>query len=113
MAKSKIAKHHPTGSRNELDMMKLAYANNFPRRISSMCKLATVIKAIQRNLTKRQLQLFMKDIYGHFLKCRNFPFSCLILRNVLLKQVAHRECKEKDLLWFQIGEHLIHLSIGE
>ncbi|GAY35510.1 hypothetical protein CUMW_278510 [Citrus unshiu] len=78
-----------------------------------MCNFSTVVKAIERNLTKRQLRLFKNDIFGHFLECQNFPFSGVILHNVLLRQVAHGEYKGEDQLWFQIGEHLIHLSIGE
>ena len=53
MAKSKIAKLHLTGSRNELGMMKLVYADHFLGRISSMCTLATVVKAKKKKLTKR------------------------------------------------------------
>ena len=94
-------------------MMKLAYADHFPRRISSMCNIFTVIKAIDRKLTKRQFRLFKNDIFGHFLECRNFPFSGVILHNVLLRQVAHGEYRGEDQLWFQIGEYLIRLSIGE
>ena len=78
MAKSK-------GLRNELGMIKLPYADHFSRRISSVCKLATVVKAIEKNLTKRQLHLFKDDIFGYFLECQNFPFSSVILHNVLLR----------------------------
>ena len=93
--------------------MKLAYADHFPRRISSMCNIFTVIKAIDRKLTKRQFRLFKNDIFGHFLECRNFPFSGVILHNVLLRQMAHREYRGQDQLWFQISEYLICLSIRE
>ncbi|GAY62287.1 hypothetical protein CUMW_216610, partial [Citrus unshiu] len=62
---------------------------------------------------KRQLRLFKDDIFGHFLECRNFLFSGVILNNVLLRQVAHGEYRENDQLWFQISKLLICLSIGE
>ncbi|GAY31825.1 hypothetical protein CUMW_272370 [Citrus unshiu] len=78
-----------------------------------MCNLSTVVKAIERKLTKQQLRLFKEYIFGHFLECRNFPFSGVILHNVLLRQGAHGEYNGEDQLWFQIGEHLIHLSIAE
>ena len=40
-------------------------------------------------------------------------FSGVILHNVLLRQVAHGEYMGEDQLWFQIGEHLIRLSIAQ
>ena len=93
--------------------MKLAYTDHFPGRISSTCNFSTVVKAIERKLTKRQLRLFKDHIFGYFLECRNFPFSGVTLYNVLLRQVDHGEYKGEDQLWFQIVKHLIHLSIGE
>ena len=106
MAKSKV-------SRNELGRMKLPYTDHFPGQIWSMCSFSTVIKFIERKLTKQQLRLFKDDIFGHFLECRSIPFSGVILHNVLLRQVAHGEYRGEDQLWFQIGEYLIRLSIGE
>ena len=94
----------------EVGKMYFRYADHFPSRISSMCKLSSVIKAIEEKLTKRQLTMFKKDIFGHFLECRSFPFSGVILHNLLLRQV---EDSREDQLWFQIGEHLIRLSIVE
>ena len=85
-------------SRNELGRMKLAYADHFPWRISSMYNFSTVVKAIDRKLTKRQLHMFKKYIFGPFLQCRNFPFNGVILHNVLLRQVAHGEYREEDQL---------------
>ncbi|XP_052287642.1 uncharacterized protein LOC112498263 [Citrus sinensis] len=97
----------------EVGKMYFSYADHFPGRISSMCKLSSVIKAIEEKLTKRQLTMFKNDIFGHFLECRSFPFSGVILHNLLLRQVAHEEDSREDQLWFQIGEHLIRLSIVE
>ncbi|KAH9667254.1 hypothetical protein KPL70_020965 [Citrus sinensis] len=57
--------------------------------------------------------MLKNDIFGHFLECRSFPFSGVILHNLLLRQVAHEEDSRDDQLWFQIGEHLIRLSIVE
>ena len=85
-------------SRNKLSKMKLAYADHFPGRISSMCNFSTVIKAIEQKLTKRQLHMFKKYIFGPFLECQNFPFSGVILHNVLLRQVAHGEYREDNQL---------------
>ena len=95
-------------SKNERGKMYFAYADHFSGQISSMCNLSRVVKAIERKLTKWQLQLFKKDIFGHFLECRSFLFSDVILHNVLPRQVAHEEDSREDQLWFQIGEHLIH-----
>ncbi|GAY59143.1 hypothetical protein CUMW_192300 [Citrus unshiu] len=106
MAKSKV-------SRNELGRMILPYADHFPGRILSICNLSTGVKVIERKLTKRQLYLLKKGIFGHFLECRSFPFCGVILHNILLRQVDHGEYRLEDQLWFQIGEHLICLSIGE
>ncbi|GAY42361.1 hypothetical protein CUMW_066240 [Citrus unshiu] len=97
----------------DVGKMYFSYADHFPGRISSMCKLSSVIKAIEEKLTKRPLTMFKKDIFGHFLECRSFPFSGVILHNLLLRQVAHEEDSREDQLWFQIGEHLIRLSIVE
>ncbi|GAY52682.1 hypothetical protein CUMW_143770 [Citrus unshiu] len=97
----------------EVGMMYFCYANHFSGQISSMCNLSLVVKAIDEKLTKRQLNMFKKDIFGHFLECRSFPFSEVILHNLLLRQVAHEEDSREDQLWFQIGEHLIRLSIVE
>ena len=97
----------------EVGKMYFRYADHFPGRISSMCMLSSVVKAIEEKLTKRQLSMFKKDIFGHFLECRSFPFSGVILHNLLLRQVAHEEDSREDQLWFQIGKHLIRLSIVE
>ncbi|GAY58583.1 hypothetical protein CUMW_188100 [Citrus unshiu] len=97
----------------EVGKMYFHYADHFPGRISSMCKLSSVVKAIEEKLTKRQLSMFKKDIFGHFLECRSFPFSGVILHNLLLRQVTHEEDSREDQLWFQFGEHLIRLSIVE
>ncbi|GAY57721.1 hypothetical protein CUMW_181630 [Citrus unshiu] len=97
----------------EVGKMYFRYADHFPSRISSMCKLSSVVKVIEEKLTKRQLNVFKKDIFGHFLECRSFPFSGVILHNFLLRQVAHEEDSREDQLWFQIGKHLIRLSIVE
>ena len=78
-------------SRNKLGKMKLAYADHFLGRISSMCNFSIVIKVIERKLTKRQLRLFKDNIFGHFLECQIFPFSAVILHNILLRQVTHGE----------------------
>ncbi|KDO37098.1 hypothetical protein CISIN_1g039185mg [Citrus sinensis] len=97
----------------EVGMMYFRYADHFSGRILSMCNLSSIIKAIEEKLTKRQLNLFKKDIFGYFLECRSFPFSGVILHNLLLRQVAHEEDSREDQLWFQISEHLILLSIVE
>ncbi|GAY65099.1 hypothetical protein CUMW_238640, partial [Citrus unshiu] len=97
----------------KVGMMYFRYADHFSGRISSMCNLSSVVKAIEEKLTKRQLNLFKKDIFGHFLECRNFSFSGVILHNLLLRQVAHEEDSREDQLCFQIGEHLFRLSIVE
>ncbi|GAY65969.1 hypothetical protein CUMW_245110, partial [Citrus unshiu] len=59
----------------EVGKMYFCYADHFPGRISSMCMLSSVVKAIEEKLTKRQFSMFKKDIFGHFLECRSFPFS--------------------------------------
>ncbi|KAK9181049.1 hypothetical protein WN944_024186 [Citrus x changshan-huyou] len=97
----------------EVGKMYFRYADHFPGRISSMCMLSSVVKAIEEKLTNRQLRMFKKDIFGHFLECRSFPFSGVILHNLLLRQVAHEEDSHEDQLWFQIGKHVIRLSIVE
>ncbi|GAY56585.1 hypothetical protein CUMW_173050 [Citrus unshiu] len=86
----------------EVGRMYFRYANHFPGRILSMCNLSSVVKTIDEKLIKRQLNMFKKDIFRHFLECRSFPFSG-----------AHEEDSREDQLWFQIGEHLIRLSIVE
>ncbi|GAY66887.1 hypothetical protein CUMW_252420 [Citrus unshiu] len=97
----------------EVGKMYFRYTDHFSGRISTMCKLSLVVKAIEEKLTKPRLSMFKKDIFGHFLECRSFPFSGVILHNLLLRQVAHKEDSREDQLWFQIGEHLIRLSIVE
>ena len=67
MRKSKIALHNSPGPMKKPGMMKIPYADHFPRRITSMCKLDAVVNAIQEKLTKQQLQLFKENIFGHFL----------------------------------------------
>lgn len=37
----------------------------------------------------------------------------MIVHNILLRQVSHGDGNDKDELWFQVGDHLIRLSIGE
>ncbi|XP_024042914.1 uncharacterized protein LOC112099703 [Citrus clementina] len=97
----------------EPGMMKIPYVDHFPGRITSMCKLDVVVNAIREKLTRQQLKLFKDNIFGHFLQCRSYPFSGVIVHNILLRQVSHGDGKGKDELWFQVGDHLIRLSIGE
>ncbi|GAY68199.1 hypothetical protein CUMW_262290 [Citrus unshiu] len=94
-------------------MMKILYADHFPERITSMCKLDVVVNAIWETLTKQQLQPFKENIFGHFLQCRSYPFNGVIMHNILLRQVSYGAGNEKDELWFQVGDHLIRLSIEE
>ena len=82
----------------EVGKMYFRYADHFLGRISSMCKLSSVVKAIEEKLTKRQLSMLKKDIFGHFLECRSFPFSGVIFHNLLLRQVAHKEDNCDDQL---------------
>lgn len=42
----------------------------------------------------------------------SYAFSDVIIHNLLFRQVTHEETDE-DQLWFQIGECLTCLSIGE
>ena len=95
----------------EVGKMYFYYADYFLGRISSMCNLSSVVKAIEEKLIKRWLNLFKKHIFGHFLECWSFPFSRVILHNLLLRQVDHEEDSRENQLWFQIGKHLIRLSI--
>ena len=113
MGKSKLALHNPPGPIKEPGMMKIPYVDHFPGRITSMCKLDVVVNAIREKLTRQQLQLFKDNIFGHFLQCRSYPFSGVIVHNILLRQVSHGDGNDKDELWFQVGDHLIRLSIGE
>ena len=46
----------------EVGKMYFGYADHFPGRISSMCKLSSVVKAIEEKLTNRQLRMFKKEI---------------------------------------------------
>ncbi|GAY67394.1 hypothetical protein CUMW_256080 [Citrus unshiu] len=89
MGKSKIALHNSPGPTKERGMMKIPYADHFPGRITSMCKLDVVVNVIREKLTKQQLQLFKDNIFGHFLQCRSYPFSGAIVHNILLRQVSH------------------------
>ena len=78
-----------------------------------MCKLDVVVNAIREKLTKQQLKLCKDDIFGHFLQCRSYPLSGVIVHNILLQQVSHGVGNDKDELWFQVGDHFIRLSIEE
>lgn len=43
MVKSKIAIYNQSGSKNEPVMIKVPYGDNFPRRITNICKLDIVV----------------------------------------------------------------------
>lgn len=90
--------------------MKISYSDHFFGRVTSMCKLDTVV-AIREKLTKPQLKLFKDNIFGHFIKCRSYPFNGIIVPNILLWQVSHGERNEKDELWFQVCDNLICLFV--
>ena len=77
-------------------MMKIPYGDHSPGRITSMCKLDVVVNAIREKLIKRQLKLFKDDIFGHFRQCRSYPFSGIIVHNILFRQVSHGAGNEKD-----------------
>ncbi|KAL9444201.1 hypothetical protein AB3S75_017393 [Citrus x aurantiifolia] len=112
MAKTKLAKRNPPEPGKEPGVMKLYFNDHFPGRISETSKFKKVIAAIQCKLTRKQLSLFRSDVFGHFLDLGSYNFSGVIFHNLLLRQVAHKETN-KNQLWFQIGEHLVRLSIGE
>ncbi|KDO39422.1 hypothetical protein CISIN_1g036576mg, partial [Citrus sinensis] len=42
-----------------------------------------------------------------------YPFSGIIVHNILLRQVSHGVGNDKNELWFQVGDHLIWPSIRE
>ena len=96
MAKLKIALHNPLGPKKEVRMMKIPYGDHFPGCITSMCKLDVVVNAIREKLTKWQLKLFKDDIIRHFLQYRSYPFSGVIVHNILFRQVSHGAGNDKD-----------------
>lgn len=69
MAKSKIGNRNLPVTMDELGTMKVPYGDYFLRCITSMFKLDTIVKAIWKKLTKRQLKLFKEDIFGRFMDC--------------------------------------------
>ena len=95
----------------ELGMMKIPYVDHFPGRITSMCKLDVIVNAIREKLTRQQLTLFKDNIFGHFLQCRSYPFSGVIVHNILRRQVSHGDGKGKDELWFHVGEHAQYIVL--
>ena len=52
----------------EVGMMYFHYVDHFSGLILSMYNLSSVVKAIEEKLTKRQLNLYKKDVFGHFLE---------------------------------------------
>ena len=83
MAITKLAKRNPPEPGKKRGVMKLCFDNHFS-----------------------------SHIFWHFLYLQSYNFNVVIIHNILLRQVAHEEIDENQL-WFQIGEHWVHLSIGE
>lgn len=112
MAKNKLAKRNPLIPKKDLGVMKLSFDNHFLGHIKETLKFKIVVQAIHSKLMQKQLLLFKSDIFRHFMNLDNYPFSDVKIYNMLFRQVAHEETNE-DQLWFQIGECLTYLLIGE
>ena len=89
MAKKPRSKRNPPGPTKEPGMMKIPASEHFPRRITNTSKFGNVMEAIKRKLTRQQLRLFKKDIFGQFAKLDAYVFSGAIVHNTLLRQVVH------------------------
>ena len=112
MAKKTRSKRNPPGLRNEPSKMKILASEYFPGRITNTSKFGNVMEAIKRKLTRQQLRLFKKDVFGQFAKMDAYVFSGTILHNALLRQVAHDK-HDEDQLWFEFCDQLSRLSISE
>lgn len=112
MAKTKLAKRNPPEPKKKSGVIKLCLNDHFSCHIIKTSKFKIVVKTIRRKLWCRQLLLFKSDIFWHAMDLDSYAFSCVIIHNLLLRQIAHKEVNENQL-WFQIREHLIRLSIGE
>lgn len=69
----------------KLGTMKIPKTEHFPGRITNTSKFGNVIEAIKRKLTKQQLRLFRKDIFGHFANMDTYVFTGAIIHNALLR----------------------------
>ena len=88
MAKKPRSKHNPPDPRKEPDMMKIPASKHFPGHITNTSKFGNVMEAIKRKLTRQQLSLLKKDIFGQFTKMDAYVFSGAIVHNALY-QVEH------------------------
>ena len=112
MAKKPRSKRNPPGPTKEPGRMKIPASEHFPGRITNTSKFGNVMEAIKRKLTRQQLRLFKKDIFGQFAKMDAYVFSGAIVHNALLRQVAHDK-HDEDQMWFEFCGQLARLSIGE
>ena len=112
MAKKLWAKRDPPNVKRELGTIKLSTSEHFPRHIINLSKFKNVMEAIKMKLTRLQLRLFNKDVFGHFAKMNIYVLRGVIMHNGLLRQVTYDECDEHQL-WFEFGGQLARLSISE
>lgn len=85
MAQKSQSKRNPPGPYKEPSTMKIPTFEHFPGRITNTFKFENVMEVIKRKLTKQQLRLFKKDVFGHFAKIDAYVFSGAIMHNTLLR----------------------------
>ena len=112
MAKKPRSKRNPPGPRKKPGRMKIPASEHFPGRITNTSKFGNIMETIKRKLTRQQLRLFKKDVFGQFAKMDAYVFSGAIVHNALLRQVAHDK-HDEDQMWFEFCGQLARLSIGE
>lgn len=97
MAKTKLAKRNPPELKKKPGVIKLCLNDHFLGHIMKTSKFKIVVKAIQRKLWCRQLLLFKSDIFWHSMDLDSYAFISVIIHNLLLRQIAHKEANENQL----------------
>ncbi|XP_030480073.2 uncharacterized protein LOC115697276 [Cannabis sativa] len=69
-----------------------------------------VIQKIKNKLTSKQLEMFRKTCFGHFLDVSEFQFSGQIVHHILLREVEQPNVEE---MWFDICGAQLRFSIKE
>ncbi|XP_062096756.1 uncharacterized protein LOC133802459 [Humulus lupulus] len=69
-----------------------------------------VIQKIKNKLTSKQLEMFRKTCFGHFLDANAFQFSGQIVHHILLREVEQPNVEE---MWFDICGMQLRFSMHE
>ena len=95
-----------------LDTPDLKYVNVFPAVITNLSDKG-VISDIKNMLSSKQLSMFRKTCFGHFLDLdTSLKFSGVMAQSVLLREIEKADAQPEEM-WFHLCGHEVRFSVIE